>query len=75
VAFTNETHAWNSAKNDVLKRELGVSFEEVVFHIAAGDEAPLCGSKVTCTSWRSLNPSSQRANARSAHDDVFSPLQ
>jgi uncharacterized DUF497 family protein len=34
-------YAWNPAKNDVLKRERGVSFEDVVFHIAAGDEVDL----------------------------------
>jgi uncharacterized DUF497 family protein len=34
-------YAWNSAKNDALKRERGVSFEEVVFHIGAGDEVDL----------------------------------
>jgi uncharacterized DUF497 family protein len=34
-------YVWNSAKNDVLKRERGVSFEDVVFHIAAGDEVDL----------------------------------
>ena len=28
---------WNSEKNRVLKTERGISFEEVVFHIMAGD--------------------------------------
>jgi len=30
-------YAWNAEKNDQLKRERGVSFEDVVFHIGAGD--------------------------------------
>jgi uncharacterized DUF497 family protein len=30
---------WNSAKNELLKAERGVSFEDVVFHILAGDIA------------------------------------
>lgn len=29
---------WNPDKNEWLKREHGISFEEVVFHIEAGDE-------------------------------------
>lgn len=29
--------SWNSEKNEVLKRERGVSFEAVVFHIQRGD--------------------------------------
>ncbi len=29
---------WNPAKNARLKRERGISFEEVVFHIENGDE-------------------------------------
>lgn len=31
-------YAWNAEKNQHLKKERGVSFEEVVFHIEAGDE-------------------------------------
>jgi len=30
-------YAWNKDKNRLLKLERGVSFEEVVVHIAAGD--------------------------------------
>jgi uncharacterized DUF497 family protein len=30
--------AWNPEKNEWLRRERGVSFEDVVFHIEAGDE-------------------------------------
>jgi len=30
--------AWSPEKNEWLKRERGVSFEDVVFHIQAGDE-------------------------------------
>jgi uncharacterized DUF497 family protein len=29
--------AWNPQKNEVLKSERGVSFEDIVFHIQAGD--------------------------------------
>jgi uncharacterized DUF497 family protein len=29
--------AWNSRKNEVLKSERGVSFEDIVFHMYAGD--------------------------------------
>ena len=29
--------AWNSRKNEVLKSERGVSFEDIVFHMCAGD--------------------------------------
>jgi uncharacterized DUF497 family protein len=31
-------YAWNPEKNEWLKRERGISFEDVVFHIEAGDE-------------------------------------
>lgn len=31
-------YAWSPEKNEQLIRERGVSFEEVVFHIEAGDE-------------------------------------
>lgn len=31
-------YAWNVEKNAQLRRERGVGFEDVVFHIAAGDE-------------------------------------
>lgn len=29
--------AWNPEKNELLKLERGISFEEIVFHIEAGD--------------------------------------
>jgi uncharacterized DUF497 family protein len=29
--------SWDSEKNELLKRERGISFEEVVFHIDQGD--------------------------------------
>ena len=29
--------SWNPGKNSLLKAERGVSFEDVVFHIMAGD--------------------------------------
>ncbi len=31
-------YAWNPEKNEQLREERGVSFEDVVFHIGAGDE-------------------------------------
>jgi uncharacterized DUF497 family protein len=34
-------YAWDPEKNECLKRERGVSFEDVVFHIEAGDEVDL----------------------------------
>jgi uncharacterized DUF497 family protein len=34
-------YAWNSEKNEQLKQERGISFEDVVFHIEAGDEVDL----------------------------------
>ncbi len=32
-----KTFTWNEEKNRLLKKERGVSFEEVVFHLEAGD--------------------------------------
>ncbi len=32
---------WNRAKNVQLRRERGISFEEVVFHIENGDEVDI----------------------------------
>ena len=32
-----KTFAWYEDKNELLKRERGVSFEEIVFHINNGD--------------------------------------
>ena len=34
-------YEWSPEKNDWLKRERGISFEDVVFHIEAGDEVDL----------------------------------
>ena len=34
-------YAWDPEKNARLKKERGVSFEDVVFHIDAGDEIDL----------------------------------
>ena len=31
-------YSWNAEKNEQLQKTRGVSFEEVVFHIEAGDE-------------------------------------
>ena len=33
--------AWNPEKNEWLKRERGISFEDVVFHIESGDEVDI----------------------------------
>lgn len=33
-----KSYTWDPEKNEQLKRERGVSFEDVIFHIAAGDE-------------------------------------
>ena len=32
-----KTFVWNEGKNELLKRERGVSFEEIVFHINNGN--------------------------------------
>ncbi|NOT48542.1 MAG: BrnT family toxin [Acidobacteria bacterium] len=32
-----KTYAWNPDKNELLRKERGISFEDVVFHIEAGD--------------------------------------
>jgi uncharacterized DUF497 family protein len=32
-----KTIAWNPEKNEALKSERGISFEDIVFHICAGD--------------------------------------
>ncbi len=34
-------YAWNPEKNELLKEERGVSFEEAVFHVEAGDEVDI----------------------------------
>lgn len=34
-------YAWSPKKNEQLKEERGVSFEDVVFHIGAGDEVDI----------------------------------
>ena len=34
-------YAWNPKKNNQLKKERGISFEDVVFHIGAGDVADI----------------------------------
>lgn len=36
-----KTFAWNADKNAALKRERAISFEEIVFHIEAGDVADI----------------------------------
>jgi uncharacterized DUF497 family protein len=32
-----KTYAWNPEKNEALRRECSICFEDVVFHIEAGD--------------------------------------
>lgn len=34
-------YTWSPEKNEKLKRERGISFEDVVYHIEAGDEVDL----------------------------------
>ncbi len=33
-----KTYNWDIEKNELLKNERGISFEEVIFHIQKGDE-------------------------------------
>ncbi|MEL6722027.1 MAG: BrnT family toxin [Pseudomonadota bacterium] len=33
-----KVYNWNQEKNEILKKDRGVSFEEIVFHIENGDE-------------------------------------
>lgn len=32
-----KTYAWNGEKNELLRQTRGISFDDVVFHIEAGD--------------------------------------
>lgn len=42
LCFSTVKHyAWSPEKNEQLKMERGISFEDVVFHIEAGDEIDL----------------------------------
>ena len=34
-------YSWDPEKNEKLKRERGISFEDVIFHIGVGDEVAL----------------------------------
>ncbi len=36
--YSMKHYTWNPEKNKMLKKERGVGFEDVVFHIEAGDE-------------------------------------
>ncbi len=36
-----KTYVWNSEKNDILKKERAISFEEVVFNIKLGNEVDI----------------------------------
>ncbi|MBL3529703.1 MAG: BrnT family toxin [gamma proteobacterium endosymbiont of Lamellibrachia anaximandri] len=33
-----KSYDWNREKNEILKNDRGISFEEIVFHIESGDE-------------------------------------
>ncbi|NOQ65272.1 MAG: toxin [Methyloprofundus sp.] len=33
-----KNYNWNRKKNEILKLERGISFEEIIFHIGNGDE-------------------------------------
>ena len=33
-----KTYNWNQEKNEILKRDRSISFEEIIFHISNGDE-------------------------------------
>lgn len=33
-----QAYNWSREKNDILKRERGISFEDIIFHIGNGDE-------------------------------------
>ena len=41
MIFPVKYFAWNQEENDFLKKERGISFEEIVFHIEKGDVADL----------------------------------
>ena len=32
-----KTFSWNPEKNEALRKERGISFEDIIFHIEAGD--------------------------------------
>lgn len=34
-------YSWNPEKNKALQQERGISFEEIIFHIDAGDEVDI----------------------------------
>lgn len=36
-----KSYNWNIEKNEVLKKERGVSFEDIIFHIKRGDEVDI----------------------------------
>lgn len=36
-----KTYSWNSEKNNLLKEERGISFEEVVYNIQLGNEVDI----------------------------------
>ena len=38
IIYSMKLYAWNADKNAQLQKERGISFEEVLFHIRAGDE-------------------------------------
>ena len=40
-AVCMKVYAWNSEKNDALKKERGISFEEIVLNIQLGNEVDI----------------------------------
>jgi hypothetical protein len=36
-----KSYSWNIKKNEILKTERDISFEEIIFHIAKGDEVDI----------------------------------
>ena len=40
-AIWMKVYAWNSEKNDALKKERGISFEEIVLNIQLGNEVDI----------------------------------
>ena len=41
LKFGMKHYGWDAKKNELLKKERGVGFEDVVFHIEAGDEVDI----------------------------------
>ena len=37
-----KTYTWNSEKNEILKKDRNISFEEIVLNIQLGNEVDIC---------------------------------